>query len=124
MNAAQSAKVAYGAADAPTRTPRAVEYTAFARATKALRDAARRPRWDPAMAEALHTNRRLWTVLAAAVADSGNQMDADLRARIFYLAQFTHEHSRKVLSGADTVVPLLQVNAAVMRGLRQTGQPT
>ena len=50
-------------------------------------------------------------VLGAALPD-------DLRARIFYLAEFTDQHTRKVLNGRDTAGPLIEINTAIMRGLR------
>ncbi|WP_371808523.1 flagellar biosynthesis regulator FlaF [Ruegeria sp. HKCCA6948] len=32
----------------------------------------------------MHENRRLWTVLASGVMDTGNALPNDLRARIFF----------------------------------------
>ncbi len=74
-----------------------------------------------ALAEALHENRTLWTHLAAEVADDDNELSQDLRARLFYLAEFTAHHSRKVLRGEADVAPLIEVNTAVMRGLSGKG---
>jgi flagellar protein FlaF len=69
----------------------------------------------------LQENRRLWVTLAAAVADNDNALPTDLRARLFYLAEFTEAHSKKVLRGTAPVAPLIEVNTAVMRGLRKEG---
>ena len=41
--------------------------------------------------------------------------------RIFYLAEFTEQHSSQVLGDNATVEPLLEINMAVLRGLRQIG---
>ena len=71
-----------------------------------------------AMAEALHDNLRLWTLLAADVAGEENELPAQLRARIFYLAEFTRAHSAKLLSGEAERRPLIDINTAVMKGLR------
>ena len=68
---------------------------------------------------AIHENRRLWTILAGDVADDGNTLPEQLRAQIFYLAEFTGQHSAKVLSGKAGVEILIEINMAVMRGLRQ-----
>ena len=87
-------------------------------ATANLRSAADADPPDfPRLAQALHLNRQLWTRLAADVADAGNPLPDDLRARIFYLAEFTAAHSGRVLRGRASVDALIEVNLAVMRGL-------
>jgi flagellar biosynthesis activator protein FlaF len=121
VNALNMAKTAYATNKAPIRTPRGTEYEAFIRVTQRLKAAADKGDMGFAdLAQALHLNRRLWTILASDVADKDNTLPQELRARIFYLAEFTTQHSRKVLKGEDTVLPLLEINMAVMRGLRST----
>lgn len=120
MNAVTMAKTAYTTNQAPIRTPRGAEYEAFARVTRQLKSAAELGAPGFArLAEAIHANRRLWTLLAAHVADADNALPAELRARLFYLSEFTTHHSRKVLKGEDTVDILVEINLSVMRGLRQ-----
>ncbi|MFB2532010.1 flagellar biosynthesis regulator FlaF [Paracoccus sp. p3-h83] len=120
MNSLTLARSAYGAPGDATRTPRETEYEVFARVTRHLRSAAAQGAAGfAALARAIHDNRTLWTTLAVDVADPGNTLPAALRARIFYLAQFTAEHSQKVLAGAAEVEPLVFINTAIMRGLRQ-----
>jgi flagellar protein FlaF len=75
-----------------------------------------------ALVRALHDNRSLWTTLAADVAVETNELSKPLRAQIFYLAQFTTEHSRRVIAGDATVDILIDINTAVMRGLRGEGE--
>jgi flagellar biosynthesis activator protein FlaF len=119
VNALNMAKTAYATNKAPIRTPRGTEYEAFARVTHRLKAAADKGDFGFAdLAQALHLNRRLWTLLAADVAEKDNALPQDLRARIFYLSEFTTQHSRKVLRGEDTVDALIEINMAVMRGLR------
>ena len=120
------ARSAYSRPDAPARSPRAVEYDLFARVTRAL--AAAQTATGPAgrtdfaaLAKALHENGRMWRVLASDVAEPGNALPQALRARLFYLYQFTEQHSRKVLDGAAEVGVLVDINTAVMRGLRGEG---
>lgn len=123
MTALQMAKTAYATNKAPIRTPRGTEYEAFARVTHHLKAAAEQGSTGFArLAEALHTNRRLWTMLAADVAEGSNGLPPELRARIFYLAEFTAQHSRKVLRGGDSVDILIEINTAVMRGLRSEAE--
>lgn len=116
------ARQAYEQADAPTRTTRDTEYEVISKVTGRLKAAAERKDSDFAdLAKALHDNRRLWTILAADVADPANLLPEDLRARIFYLAEFTRHHSSRVLAKKGTVEPLIEINLAVLRGLRQAG---
>ncbi len=122
MNAANLAKTAYAAPDKPTRTLRGTEYEVFARITHRLKAAsALGDAGFASLARAIYDNRRLWTLLAADVADPGNQLPAALRAQIFYLAQFTNLHSSKVLASKATAEVLVDINTSIMKGLREYG---
>ncbi|HHX91755.1 MAG TPA: flagellar biosynthesis regulator FlhF, partial [Paracoccus sp.] len=70
---------------------------------------------------AMHDNRRLWSAFATDLADSDNQYPRDLRARLFYLAEFVNQHTEKALSGDAPAGVLVDINLAVMRGLRPQG---
>lgn len=119
MSAAQSAQRAYARKEAPTRTPRTVEYDLLAQATQRLSQAwpDRRQNFK-ALAAALNDNLNLWSTLAADVADPANGLPTALRARLFYIYQFTEKHSRDVLTKDASVEVLTDINTAVMRGLR------
>lgn len=119
MSAAQSAQRAYARKEDPTRTPRALEYDLLAQATQRLSQAwpARKDNF-PALATALHENLMIWSTLAADVADPSNGLPQALRARLFYIYQFTEKHSREVLTKNASVEVLTDINMAVMRGLR------
>ncbi len=117
MNAFNMARAAYCGTSAPIRTNRDTEYEVFARITRQLKSAAETPGDFPRLAHALHENRRLWNILAADVAEEGNSLPPELRARIFYLAEFTAIHTGKILNGESSVDVLIDINTAVMRGL-------
>ncbi|WP_298677063.1 flagellar biosynthesis regulator FlaF [uncultured Lentibacter sp.] len=118
MNVQSQARAAYSKHGAPTRTHRGTEYEIFAKITNALRIAsAKGPQGFPELADAIHKNRQLWTLLATDVASKNNGLSQDLRARLFYLAEFTQEYSPKVLRQNASIAPLLEINAAIMRGL-------
>ncbi len=124
MNATSLAVRGYAENASTTRNERRSEYDVFARVTKTLRDTATKAKTNfPAYAEALHLNQRLWTALVVDVADPENLIPDDLKARIVYLAEFTQQHSRKILRDNASVMPLLEINMAVMRGLK-TEAPT
>lgn len=123
MNAIQMAQNAYRQ-DAPaTRTHRSVEYDAIARITHALKTASQdeSSRFRD-LASAIHDNRRLWTILATDAADAGNQLPDTLRARIVSLGEFTRLYSSKVLTEKASPAPLIEVNTAILKGLRNGGQ--
>lgn len=117
MNAFNMAQTAYSNSAAPTRTPRGTEYDAFARITHRMKSAAHSDDFT-ALASALYENNRLWTLLAADVSDQDNALPAALRGRIFYLYEFTVQHSRKVLRKEDSIEALIDINTSIMRGLR------
>lgn len=114
------ARAAYSAPSSAIRTARSIEYEAFARVTRQLRAATVGPEagFQP-LVLALNDNRRLWTVLASDVAEPDNELPKELRAKLYYLAEFTTEHTRKVLAGTAEAGVLIDINMAVMRGLRR-----
>ena len=124
MNATLQAQTAYRAQARTIRTTRRLEYDTMARVTHGLKSAIKdqTPGSTRQLVTALHDNRRLWTILAADAADRDNPLPAELRGRIVYLAEFTHQHSSKILRDGADVTPLIDINIAVMRGLTGTGQ--
>ncbi|MFX0542067.1 flagellar biosynthesis regulator FlaF [Roseovarius sp. S4756] len=122
MNAILRAQNAYGLSNQSARTPRSTEYDVVARITQKLKSAAEQtPINMPALAAAISENRELWTLFAIHVADGDNALPKDLRASIFYLSEFTDVQSRKVLARQATADALIEINTAVMRGLRDGG---
>ena len=125
MNATSMAHRAYAPDKTSIRTLRGTEYEVIARITHRLKTAAENPVTDFAgLVAALHENRSLWTVLATDVANPENALSPELRAQIFYLAEFTNQHTSKVLASIATPAPLLEINTAILRGLKQRGDPS
>ena len=125
MNTMNAARHAYSRLEPPSRSPRMVEYDLIARVTQRLTSAWAKRREDfSGFATALTDNQRLWSTLAADVAEPGNGLPQDLRAQLFYLYQFTVEHSRTVLDDKGSIEVLVDINTAVMKGLRgESGAP-
>ncbi len=122
MSTHSLAQNAYGRSSATVRAPRSIEYDLFARTTHRLSHCfADRVANFPAFAAALNENNRLWRTLAVDLSDAGNALPGELRARLFYLYEFTAVHSRKLLKGEGSVDVLVEINTAVMRGLRGQG---
>ncbi|WP_128514902.1 flagellar biosynthesis regulator FlaF [Tabrizicola thermarum] len=114
--------ISYARPEAPTRSLRSVEYDLLAQVTQRLRVAwANRATDFPALARAVTDNTQLWSTLASDVALPGNGLPAALRARLFYLYEFSAKHGRAILEEKASVEVLADINMAVMRGLRGDG---
>lgn len=114
-----AARNGYASASAPTRSERSIEYDVLAQITRRLKTAAEKgPGGFSSLASALHDNKRLWNVFALDVSDPNNKLPDTLRARLFYLAEFTHAHTSAVLQRRAQVEPLIDINMAILRGLR------
>jgi flagellar biosynthesis activator protein FlaF len=114
--------ISYAQREAPTRSLRSVEYDLLAQVTQRLRSAWTNRATDfPGLVRALADNTQLWSTLASDVALPGNSLPAVLRARLFYLYEFTVQHSRQVMDDKASVEVLADINMAVMRGLRGDG---
>ncbi|MBL4619733.1 MAG: flagellar biosynthesis regulator FlaF [Marinicaulis sp.] len=121
MYEASLAKNGYEHSSKSSADMRGIEYQIFARVTQQLAsDNKHAHDYHPKLTQALHNNLRLWTILAVDVANDNNELPAKLRSSIFYLAEFTRQHTTKVHAGeADTKI-LVDINTMVMRGLRNT----
>ena len=120
MNVVERAKEGYGRNAAPIKSFRAAEYEVIAKISHRLRATALKQATEfPKFVEALYDNARLWTTLAVNVAHPENELPKDLRARLFWLAEFTELETRRILNGEGDVGILIEVNAAVLQGLRQ-----
>ncbi|MEM1383314.1 MAG: flagellar biosynthesis regulator FlaF [Pseudomonadota bacterium] len=113
---------AYGSAEKALGTPRSIEYQVFAQVTGRMRRASNADGRFDELASALHENHKLWTTIMIDVANAENQLPDALRAQLFYLAEFTRAQTSKVLRREADIAALVEINTAVMRGLR--GEPT
>ncbi|TCL01457.1 flagellar protein FlaF [Shimia isoporae] len=119
MNAAIDAKNAYRAAQTTTRSFKETEYELLGQMTRRMIATSKLGKSAfGELANALHDNRRLWSTFNVDLANENNPMPKDLKDRLIYLSEFTRQHTSKVLSGKANVAPLVEINTAVMRGLR------
>lgn len=109
---------AYGDATRAMGTPRNVEYQVFSQVTGQLNRASAAGRSFGELAMALHENLRLWTVIATDVTSAENGLPVPLRAQLADLSKFTRSHTQKVLRQEADAAVLIEINTAVMRGLR------
>lgn len=75
---------------------------------------------EPAYDAALTHNRRLWTVIAAAVADPVSPLPDDLKARLMTLANFVFNQTIGATAepSAEKLTSLIAINRDLASGLR------
>ena len=117
MNVSEQARQGYAPTHFAVRTPRSIEAQLVGRVTAKLRNTIDNPSDIAGLATAIHDNRQMWDVFAINAVDEGNALPSEIRAQIFYLAEFTTIHSRLVLKGNEDVQPLIDINTSILRGL-------
>ncbi|WP_157994817.1 flagellar biosynthesis regulator FlaF [Paracoccus tegillarcae] len=105
----------YGSAG--LRTERDSEYEAFSHVTRLLRNA-RSEQLGPDIVVAINKNTELWSILATDLAQPGNSLADEIKAGLISLAGFAIRHGLAVLNSGAKLDPLIDVNVAVMKGLR------
>jgi len=118
MSAHALTQNAYGDATRAMGSPRNVEYQVFSQITGQLKRAGAEGRPFSELALALHENLQLWTVIVADVTNTGNGLPVALRGQLADLSKFTRSHTQKVLRQEADAGVLIEINTAVMRGLR------
>jgi flagellar protein FlaF len=114
-----AAQAAYSRPDPNELNPRAAEYDLLGRITRRLSDGWRKRETDlPLLLAAVDENEKIWSALAQEVAHPANALPSDLRAKLFYLFEFTRHHGTAVRQGKASAEVLVDINTAVMRGLR------
>jgi flagellar protein FlaF len=116
------ARSGYAGAAQPIRSARAAEYAAFARVTHRMSAVDEADKADfPRLAAAVTDNQRLWGTLVEDLMSPGNALPAALRGQLAGLGEFVRRHGLLVLAGKASAAPLVDINAAIMRGLRGDG---
>ena len=101
------------------RTARGTEYALFAQITARLKALDETDLASfPVLADAVADNQRLWATLAEDLMSDANSLPVPLRAQLISLAEFVRRHSLAVLGGRAKLAPLIDINTAIMKGLR------
>jgi len=117
MNASLQARSAYTNNQTAIKTPRSIEAQLLGEVTAQLRKAAANSDNYPGLVAAVHRNRQMWTTFAMNIADKDNGLPKELRAQLFYLAEFTEAHSQKILQRDAKATALVEINMSVLKGL-------
>jgi flagellar protein FlaF len=94
--------------------PRSAEYRMLARVTGMLISGAEKGGRE--LIEACYYNRKLWTIFQADLAQPGNALPDEVKARLISLSFFVQRHTDKISAGAS-VQPLIDINKSIMEGL-------
>ena len=122
MTMANQAFNAYTTVQKNIETPRGLEYQVFSRITGRMTSAHRKGMHGfPALVATLHENRMLWDAISLDVAHPDNAYPEDLKGRLFYLGEFTRHQTRLILNGEADAQALIDINTAIMKGLK--GEP-
>lgn len=123
MLSSLQAKTGYKTTTRETATSKDIELKIFSSVTSQLSNIdPEEPGGFTKLAEVLHENVQLWTTIMADVAGDGNQLPLELRAQIFNLGEFIRRHTLRVLEGADTVDAIVDINRAIIAGLRESSR--
>jgi flagellar protein FlaF len=108
-----------GYAANPVRTARGAEYALFAQITARLKALDESDLTTfPVLASAVADNQHLWGTLAEDLMSDANRLPVPLRAQLISLAEFVRKHSLAVLGGRAKIGTLIDINTAIMKGLR------
>lgn len=119
MNAHTKARNIYAASFVTTKTPRSIEFAIMAKVTRQLQSAAAERSTDfPRFVTALDQNRRLWSMFTTDLLDADNKLDQTLKVQLIELGAFVQKHTTQILAQQAPVKPLLEINAAILRGLK------
>ena len=109
---------AYQRAATRSENPRETEYRVFATVTANLVRAKELGRADiGVIAQAIHDNRRLWSLFAIDCAQPDNALAEATRAQIISLAMFVERQCSAVLREGADIDPLIDINRTMMEGL-------
>jgi flagellar protein FlaF len=108
---------AYHQARAITERPRAVEQRLMTEITQEMMGAQRAGMKGVQLMPSLDRNREVWSVFSAVCGAQGNQLPAELRAKMISLSLWVDRYTSEVIAGRDSIDNLIEVNLSVIEGL-------
>lgn len=100
------------------RSARAAEYAAFAKVNRELRFGTAQGKANDRRV-ALVNNIQLWTVIAEDLSGKANALPDVLKADLLSLSIFAIKYSYGEIGTPRDLTPLIDVNAAMMKALRE-----
>lgn len=120
MNQRQQAQQGYGHVKRETASDKHIELQLFSKITGRLRTLKEKTdqALAPEMAEALLENAKLWNILFCDLVSGNNQLPMELKNNLISLAEFTQNHTHKILRNEATVDILVEINDSIILGLK------
>lgn len=120
MDQKQNALRGYGHVKRQTASDKHIELQLFSAVTGRLRAQVKKnpTRLSGEMAEVILENAKLWNVLFCDLVGPENKLSGDLKTNLISLAEFTQSHTQRVLRGQASIDILIEINAAIIEGLR------
>jgi len=119
MNTSERAKNGYASTQKQMGSDIELELKIFTDITGRLAAAdASKPGGMSKLAAALQDNARLWNLIFLDLTNPNNQLAGDLKSGLIYLAEFTGQHTSKVLQGEAGPEILIEINKNIISGKR------
>ncbi|UXU75356.1 MULTISPECIES: flagellar biosynthesis regulator FlaF [unclassified Paracoccus (in: a-proteobacteria)] len=112
-----SAADAFRDANSGIGTYREIEYKVIAGITRELQTAIRQDD-RLLLVKAIDANNRLWSRFQDDLLAAGNRLPQDLKISLLSLARFSLRHGSLVFDGVADADVLVDINLAIMKGLR------
>lgn len=124
MDQKQNALRGYGQVKRQTASDKHIELQLFSAVTARLRAQVQNnsTRLSGEKAETLIENAKLWNLLFCDLVNSDNKLPLELKTNLISLAEFTQGHTQRVLRGEASIDILIDVNTAIIEGLKSAIQ--
>jgi flagellar protein FlaF len=120
MDQKQKALRGYGETKRQTASDKHIELQLFSSITARLRAQTTKEttQLNSVMAQALIDNAKLWNILFCDLVTEENQLPLETKKNLISLAEFTQQHTKRVLSGQAGMGILVEINDSVIIGLK------
>lgn len=109
--------LAYERTRTMVESPRSTEHRLISEISREMMSAWDKGSRGAALMPALHRNREMWSTFASTCGAPGNALTPELRASIISLALWVDRHTSAVVTGRESIEPLLEVNRSLLDGL-------
>ena len=120
MNQRQQAHNRYSQVKRETASDKHIELQLFASITGKLRTLKGMgdQSLTPDMAQAVLENAKLWNLLFCDLVSKENALPIEIKNNLISLAEFTQNHTHKVLRAEATADILVEINDSIIQGLK------
>lgn len=122
MQTAAMATEGYSQNRSQTKTAKSIEYDAVSKITFLMQSSLTPPGIPfSRLCEVIGKNRKLWRIFSLEALNPQNPLARETKERILSLASFVDSYSSRVLRREADPTALVEINIAIMRGLKGEG---